>query len=39
MESDIATTEAIIHYMEKVAELQNGFVNPANMRAPDCPKI
>lgn len=39
VESDSAATEAVIQYMEKVAVKQNGFVNPANMRAPDCPKI
>ena len=29
----------VIEYMEKVAARQNGMVNPANFRAPDCPKL
>jgi len=31
--------EAALSYMEKVAEKQGGLVNPANMRAPDCPPL
>jgi len=34
-----AETEAVVEYMERVAEKQDGFVNPANFRAPDCPKL
>jgi len=32
-------TDAVLDYMEKVAERQDGTVNPANFRAPDCPKL
>ena len=39
VDSDMAATEAFIQYIEKVSKKQNGFVNPANMRAPDCPKM
>ena len=39
VEVEASEVDAVIEYMEKVAARQNGMVNPANFRAPDCPKL
>ena len=31
--------ELVLEYMEAAAEKQGGLINPANIRAPDCPKL
>jgi len=36
---EASDVDAVLEYMAKVAGNQNGFVNPANFRAPDCPKL
>ena len=36
---DANDVDAVLEYMEKVAASQNGMVNPANLQAPDCPKL
>ena len=38
-EVELADVEAVLDYMEKVSKKQKGFVNPANFKAPDCPKL
>ena len=38
-EVELADVEAVLDYMEKVSKNQKGFVNPANFKAPDCPKL
>jgi len=38
-EGDTEQREAVLSYMEKAASRQGGTVNPANIRAPDCPKL
>ena len=39
MESEAGEVEAVLEYLARVAERQGGLVNPANTRAPDCPRL
>jgi hypothetical protein len=38
-EAEPGQREAVLGYMEQAAARQGGLVNPANIRAPDCPKL